>query len=98
MPIVLKSRREIEMMRRAGAVLQDLINKMKAACAPGVTTRELDEIARAEMEKSGATSPIKNYPTYKPNEGFPGYTCISINEEVVHGIPGPRKLKDGDIV
>ena len=98
MPIVLKSRREIEMMRRAGAVLQEIVLAMKEACAPGVTTKELDEIARRTMEKSGATSPIKNYPTYKPNEGFPGFTCISINEEVVHGIPGPRKLKDGDIV
>jgi len=98
MPIVLKSRREIEMMRQAGKVLTSMVDKMKAACTIGTTTREIDEIAHGEIERVGATSPIKNYPTGKPNEGFPGYTCISINEEVVHGIPGPRKLKDGDIV
>ncbi len=98
MPIVLKSRREIGMMRQAGVVAQRILRLMKDSCKAGVTTGELDEIARVELEKAGATSPSKNYPTYKPGEGFPGYTCISINEEVVHGIPGPRKLKDGDIV
>ena len=47
---------------------------------------------------AGATALSKNYPTYRPDEGTPGYTCISINEEVVHGVPGPRTLKDGDDV
>src|SRR5258705_1541798 len=98
MPIVLKSRREIEMMRQAGKVLMPIVAKMKAACTVGTTTRDIDEIAHVEIEKAGATSPIKNYPSNKPNEGFPGWTCISVNEEVVHGIPGPRKLRDGDIV
>jgi len=98
MPIVLKSRREIDMMRKAGRVAHDILEKMKAAAVAGVTTGQLDELARVEFEKAGATSPSKNFPTYKPGEGFPGYTCISINEEVVHGIPGPRALKEGDIV
>jgi len=98
MPIVLKSRREIDMMRKAGRVAHDILEKMKAAAVAGVTTGQLDELARVEFEKAGATSPSKNFPTYKPGEGFPGYTCISINEEVVHGIPGPRTLKEGDIV
>lgn len=98
MPIVLKSRREIEMMRAAGRLAHDILARMKAAAVPGVTTGELDELARMELERAGATSPSKNYPTYKPGEGFPGYTCISINEEVVHGIPGPRTLKEGDVV
>ena len=98
MPIVLKSRREIEMMRAAGKLARDILSKMKAASVPGVTTGQLDELARAELERAGATSPSKNYPTYKPGEGFPGYTCISINEEVVHGIPGPRTLNEGDVV
>ena len=71
---------------------------MREAPSPGVTTLELDEIARAEMEQAGACRARKNYPTYKPGEGFPGYTCISVNEEVVHGIPGKRVLKEGDIV
>jgi len=98
MPIVLKSRREIEMMRQAGALAHAIITKMKAAAVEGATTASLDELARVELEKAGATSPSKNYPTYKPGEGFPGYTCISINEEVVHGIPGSRVLRDGDVV
>ena len=98
MPVILKSRREIDMMRRTGKVLNELISRMKVAAVPGITTGELDEIARKTMEEYGATSPIKNYPTYKAGEGFPGYTCISINEEVVHGIPGPRVLKEGDVV
>jgi methionyl aminopeptidase len=98
MPIVLKSRREVEMMRKAGRIAHDILEKMRSAAVAGITTGELDELARVELEKAGATSPSKNYPTYKPGEGFPGYTCISINEEVVHGIPGPRSLKDGDVV
>jgi len=72
--------------------------KMKEGTRPGVTTGELDELARVELEKAGAVSGSKNYPTYKPGEGYPGYTCISVNSEIVHGIPGKRVLKDGDIV
>lgn len=97
MPIDLKSRRQIELMRQAGNLVHRILSRMRAAAVPGVTTAELDEIARVEIEKAGAWSPIKNYPDYKPNKGFPGYTCVSINEEVVHGIPGPRVLKAGDI-
>lgn len=98
MPIVIKSRFEIERMRQAGKLAHEILGKMRAAVRPGISTQELDELARAELDKAGATALSKNYPTYRPNEGFPGYTCISINEEVVHGIPGPRTLKDGDDV
>ncbi|HZL34762.1 MAG TPA: type I methionyl aminopeptidase [Tepidisphaeraceae bacterium] len=98
MPIVLKTRREIEMMRRAGQVASHVLTRMRATAAPGVTTGALDELARFEMAKVGALALSKNYPTYKDGEGFPGYTCISVNEEVVHGIPGGRVLKEGDVV
>jgi methionyl aminopeptidase len=98
MPIVLKTRREIEMMRRAGQVGRDILVKMRGASVPGVSTAELDELARIELDKAGAIALSKNYPTYKLGEGFPGYTCISVNEEVVHGIPGNRTLREGDIV
>lgn len=98
MPIDLKSRREIEMMRQAGNLAHGVLGKMAAASVVGATTKQLDELARIELEKVGAIALSKNYPTYKPGEGFPGHTCISINEEVVHGIPGPRRLKEGDIV
>ncbi len=71
---------------------------MRDAARPGVSTLELDELARVELEKVGGIATSKNYPTYKPGEGFPGYTCISVNEEVVHGIPSQRVLKEGDVV
>jgi len=86
------------MMRRAGQVGNQILAAMKKAAVAGVTTAELDELARVELAKVGGVALSKNYPTYKPGEGFPGYTCISVNEEVVHGIPGKRTLKDGDVV
>ena len=98
MPIVLKTRREIEMMRRAGHVGREVLARMEKSAVPGVSTGELDELARIELDRFGAVALSKNYPTYKSGEGFPGYTCISVNEEVVHGIPGRRVLKEGDIV
>jgi len=98
MPIVIKTRREIEMMRRAGQVGCEILAKMRQAVAPGVTTEHLNIIARDELLKHNAVGLSKNYPTYKPGEGFPAETCISVNDEVVHGIPGPRQLREGDIV
>jgi methionyl aminopeptidase len=98
MPIVIKSRFEIERMRRAGQVGYDILTKMRHAAVAGVSTLSLDELARDELQKAGGNALSKNYPTYRPGEGFPGYTCISVNEEVVHGIPGPRTLKEGDVV
>jgi methionyl aminopeptidase len=98
MAIIIKSRREIEMMRRTGALGCSILAKMKEAAKPGVSTFALDELAARELERAGAIALSKNYPTYKPGEGFPGHTCISVNEEVVHGIPGDRTLKEGDVV
>ena len=98
MPIILKSKREIEMMRRAGVVVHRILEMMRQATRSGITTLDLDTIAGEEMKRSNAVSSSRFYPTYKEGEGFPGYTCISVNEEVIHGIPGRRKLKDGDIV
>jgi len=95
---VLKTRREIELMRRAGQLGFQILGKMRAAAVAGITTGELDELARVELQKAGGIGLSKNYPTYKPGEGYPAYTCISVNEEVVHGIPGPRRLCDGDVV
>jgi methionyl aminopeptidase len=98
MPIVIKSQFEIERMRRAGQIGCEILAKMRQAAVAGVTTQALDELAKAELDKAHAIALSKNYPTYKAGEGYPGHTCISVNEEVVHGIPGPRVLKDGDIV
>jgi methionyl aminopeptidase len=98
MPIVLKTRREIELMRHAGQVGHEILLKMQEAAGAGVTTGELDELAASELAKVGGIGTSRNYPTYKEGEGFPGHTCISINEEVVHGIPRNRPLKNGDLV
>ncbi|HMB94438.1 MAG TPA: type I methionyl aminopeptidase [Tepidisphaeraceae bacterium] len=98
MPIIIKTRREIEMMRRAGQVGFDILMRMREIVAPGVTTSELNEIARRELAKHNAIGLSKNYPTYKPGEGFPTETCISVNDEVVHGIPSSRQLREGDVV
>lgn len=98
MPIIIKSRREIELMRRAGRVAFQVLQEMKAAVKPGVTTGDINEIARVALQRLGGVGMSKNYPTYKTGEGYPSETCISVNEEIVHGIPGPRRLKEGDIV
>jgi len=98
MPIILKTRREIEMMRKAGLIANRILHMMREAAVVGVSTLQLDMLARDEMDKVGAIALSRNYPTYKEGEGFPGYTCISVNEEVVHGIPGPRQLKEADVV
>jgi methionyl aminopeptidase len=98
MPIIIKTRREIEMMRRAGQVGCEILAKMREAVYPGVSTGELNEVARVELEKVGGIGLSKNYPTYKEGEGFPAETCISVNDEVVHGIPSSRVLREGDVV
>ena len=95
---ILKSRRELELMRQAGNLAHSILYQQRAAVAPGVSTADLEEIARVELDRHGAIGLSKNYPTYKVGEGYPSYMCISVNEEVVHGIPGKRLLKEGDVV
>lgn len=103
MPIIIKTRREIEMMRQAGQLANRILTKMAEQAKVGVTTAELNEIARVELEAAGAVGLSKGYThagVYKPGDknAYPAETCISINEVVVHGIPGPRQLQDGDLV
>jgi methionyl aminopeptidase len=98
MSILLKTPQQIELMRRTGQVAALMLSKMRRAAVPGVTTLELDRIAAAELQRTGAISMSKGFPTYQRGEGFPGYTCISVNDEVVHGVPGARVLRSGDIV
>lgn len=98
MPIIIKTRRELEMMRRAGQIGSQILAKVRDIVAPGVTTAALNEMAARELSANDAVGTSKNYPTYRPGEGFPAETCISVNEVVVHGIPGARVLKEGDIV
>ena len=90
--ISLKSPREIECMRRAGRVTAQARALAGSLVRPGVTTHEIDTAVRKFIESHGAK------PSFLGYGGFKGSACISINEEVIHGIPGPRKLKEGDIV
>lgn len=93
----LKSAKELEIMREAGRLNALALQAVKDAIAPGVTTGELNEIVESLQKKHGVYSPFKDY---DPGNGvpFPGSICTSINEELVHGIPGSRKLREGDII
>jgi methionyl aminopeptidase len=93
--ITLKSRREIDLMREAGRLVAEAHNIVESLIQPGVTTAELDAAIEALFNEHRAKPLFKGYPGKVP---FPAVTCISVNEQVVHGIPGLRKLQAGDIV
>jgi len=90
--INVKTVREIELMRIAGRIVAETFEKLNEVIKPGITTKELDRLAEEFIRKSGALPAFKGY------HGFPGSICASINQVVVHGIPGPRVLNDGDII
>lgn len=90
--ISLKSAEEMEKMRRAGKIVGLVLQEMGKRAVPGISTGELDKIAEEIIRSHGAT------PTFKGYHGFPASICASVNEEVVHGIPGKRILKEGDII
>jgi methionyl aminopeptidase len=98
MGIVLKSPREIEKMRAAGRVVRAVLDAVEAACVPGVTTRELDRIARRELVRGGAKSAFLGYAPHGAPP-YPAVLCTSVNAEVVHGIPrADVVLREGDII
>lgn len=82
-------------MRQAGRINAEALAAAKAIIRPGITTADLNAAAEDVLKKYGVYSPFKNYPGPYP---YPASTCVSVNEELVHGIPGKRKLKEGDIV
>ena len=88
----IKTPSQLEVMRAAGLVVADIHDALRAAVAPGVTTSDLDQIARQVIADAGATSNFLGY------HGFTGVICASVNDEVVHGIPGSRVLHEGDLV
>lgn len=90
--ITIKSSQELAAMREAGAVVGEVIQMLRRSVEPGITTKELDNIAYKEIVRQGAK------PTFKGYRGFPASICASVNEEIVHGIPGKRVLKEGDII
>ena len=90
--IPLKNEEELEIMRRAGRIVSRLLKLMEEEARPGVTTRRLDEIAQAFIRSERAEPAFKGY------YGYPATICASVNEEVVHGIPGNKVLREGDII
>jgi methionyl aminopeptidase len=90
--VVLKTPAEIQMMRKAGQLLASIFDRIEPEIRPGVTTADLDELARRWIVDAGATPAFLGY------NGFPATLCTSVNEEVVHGIPGNRVLNEGDII
>jgi methionyl aminopeptidase len=90
--IELKTEVEVAKMRTAGLVVAETLATVRAAVAPGVTPRELDALAESEVRSRGAV------PSFLGYHGFPATLCISVNDEVVHGIPGDRPIKSGDVV
>ncbi len=93
--IVIKSPQEIAAMREAGRVNAQALEAVRQLIRPGVTTAELDEAAEQVIRKHGAVPTFKGYPGAYP---YPGSICSSINEQLVHGIPGKRKLQEGDVI
>ncbi|ACB59605.1 MULTISPECIES: type I methionyl aminopeptidase [Exiguobacterium] len=90
--IITKAPREIDIMRQAGQIVARTHKELKAHIRPGITTGQLDAIAERYIRSQGAT------PSFKGYNGFTGSICASVNEELVHGIPGDRVLHDGDII
>ncbi|MCL6518640.1 MAG: type I methionyl aminopeptidase [Armatimonadetes bacterium] len=91
--IIIKTKQEIEKMRRAGRVVAAALAQLEASIIPNkTTTADLDKLAASILEKWNAI------PSFKGYRGYPAVICVAVNEEVVHGIPGPRVLKEGDIV
>jgi methionyl aminopeptidase len=92
MPIILKSRDEIATMREGGRIVAEVLQILVERLRPGLVERELDEIVRREFKKRGVVPAFLGY------QGYPAAVCVSINDEIVHGIPDDREIMDGDIV
>lgn len=90
--IVIRTAREIELLREAGRITGIARASARAALRVGMTTEELDAVVARAIEQEGARSNFKGY------HGYPAHICVSVNNEVVHGIPGPRRLAEGDVV
>jgi methionyl aminopeptidase len=87
-----KSAEQVRMMRRAGLVVADALDAVRAVLRPRVTTAELDAVAEEVIRSAGGT------PSFMGYHGYPATLCVSVNEEIVHGIPGPRVIHAGDVV
>src|SRR4030042_1602417 len=91
MGIEIKSEKEIAVMRQAGKIVAEILMILTRQIQPGMKTKELDIIAERELKRLGAESSFKGY------RGYPATICVSVNDEIVHGIPGDRVMKLGDV-
>ncbi len=92
MPIIIKSDDEIAIMRHAGSVVAQTLQRLVEDVRPGVVVKDLDKVVRREFERHNVV------PTFLGYHGYPATVCVSVNEEIVHGIPGKRVIQDGDVV
>lgn len=90
--ITLKSPKELEMLKRSGEILANVMCRVEKIVVPGITTKDIDSLSQELILKEKAVAAFKDY------RGFPATACVSVNEEIVHGIPGKRVILDGDIV
>jgi methionyl aminopeptidase len=90
--VTLKSARELDIMREAGRIVANTLQELRTSIEPGMTTKDLDRMAERSIRRQGAE------PAFPYINDFPGSLCVSVNEEVVHGIPGKRRLREGDLV
>src|SRR5437016_2379412 len=97
-PPELKSAREIGLMRESGKLVSAALRICRELAKPGTRTYEIDRAVEAHYARYGATPLFKGYGGTNPKVPFPASTCISLNEQVVHGIPGQRELRDGDVL
>ena len=95
---ILKNIEDINKLREGGKILASVLREAAKIALPGVKTIELDRLAEKRIGEAGGRSSFKNYKTPDDKVPYPGSLCVSINEEVVHGIPGERILKEGDVV
>ena len=93
-----KSRAEIERMRKAGRIVAEVLALVESELKPGVSTGHLDRLAERHIRAAGATPSFKGYPGINPRRPFPASLCISLDDEIVHGIPGERTIRDGQVV
>lgn len=97
--ITIKTEKEIEIMAEGGKILKEILQNLASAVKPGVTTLELDKLARELVLSWSKKMPeAKIQSSFSGYRGYPAFLCVSVNDEVVHGVPSERKIKDGDVV
>jgi methionyl aminopeptidase len=95
---IVTNKKDLKNLRISGKILVQVLEEVAAHVVPGITTEQLDEIAERETRKNGGKPAFKGYRPDSTSEAFPASICISLNEEIVHGIPGSKKVYDGDII